>query len=107
MSSPPISEAQLLLYITIGAAIVRLSLVFLLTFIVRVLLILYSYHVRMAAFYNARADALLLVQQPTVTDYERLVRTLSPEHVKFGEVSEITIEEIAKLLKLVTGSGKE
>ena len=66
----------------------RLAILVLILFLVQVLVGLSRYNTRLAAFYLARADALLVLHAGAdsipVDAGERLARMFSPDHVDFG-----------------------
>jgi hypothetical protein len=57
----------------------------LLLFLVQILVPLYRYNIRLAAFYDARADAITLVENRPSEQLETLVSLLSAEAIDFGK----------------------
>ena len=86
------TDSTLATQLVIAGAIARLSSVLLLTFGVRVFLHLYSYHVRLAVFYAARADALAILGATSLDDLEQLVTIISPECITFDKTPEAGLE---------------
>jgi hypothetical protein len=55
-----------------------------LLFLVQILVPLYRYNTRLATFYNARADAITIIEHRPGEQLESLVSVLSPESIDFG-----------------------
>jgi hypothetical protein len=76
-----------------------------LVFLVQILVSLYRYNMKLAAFYDSRADALEATQ-PT-GDFATLVNLLSTQHIAFDKEPTAPTEQLATLLKQVAeSSGK-
>ena len=88
--------------IVVAGAIARLSAVLLVTFGLKVLLNLYSYHIRLAVFYAARIDALLMLRSDSLDDLEQLVRILSPENITFDKPPDTP--DVSEIIKALAGA---
>lgn len=88
------------LYI-ISISTTRIGIVVLLLFLVQILVPLYRYNVKLAAFYDARADALTLVENQSTEELERLVCVLSPDVVDFSKPPESPTQQAFELVKEV------
>jgi hypothetical protein len=91
--------------IVVAAAIARLSAVLLVTFGLKILLNLYSYHIRLAVFYAARREALVILGNGSFDDLEQLVRILSPEHLAFDRPPDTL--DVNDLVKALLGAKKD
>lgn len=66
-----------------------IGIVFILMFMVRYLILLTKYYVRLSGFYYARGDAILLCDSKTlphpatIDEFDQLIRALSPEELEF------------------------
>ncbi|MGJ3242548.1 MAG: hypothetical protein ACFE0O_06290 [Opitutales bacterium] len=76
------SDATSILISTLST---RIGALLILVFLVQILVSLYRYNIRLAAFFDARADALELSPGMNASDVESLIRVLSPENVDFGK----------------------
>jgi hypothetical protein len=87
--------------IDINALTVRVSSVILLIFLVQTFISVFRYLTRLAAFYNARRDALTIcakVGSIRPSDFEKLVSTFSPESYDFTR-SKSPTEQAVELAK--------
>ena len=89
--------------ISIFSMITRVSAGILLIFLVQILVKMYRYNVRLAAFYEARADALQLASNLNSLAVERAAKLLSPEAIDFGEMPEPPSKQVIELVKQVGG----
>ena len=94
---PMIDEFQTVFIIT--STVTRLGSVLLLIFGVRILVMLYKYNVRLAAFYSAQADALEFVGTDDVDEFSKLVAVLSPDHLDFEATPGVQIAQIADTIR--------
>jgi hypothetical protein len=90
---------------TIASLATRVGAVFLLVFLVQILVSLYRYNIRLASYYDARADALQLSNRSAGEEFAKLVLVLSPENLEFGR-SRYPTSEIAKFLKDFASPGE-
>ncbi len=101
------NDPNVALYVVIGAAIVRISAILLLTHGVKVLLCLYGNHLRMSAFYRARVWAICILSSFTLEELDTMSRILSPDHVTIEPIPEASAKGSLELLKAVSFKGKE
>lgn len=85
----------------------KVGSVLLLLFLVRVLINLYRYNMRLASFYDSRADVLQLVGASPEFTSEHLIRAMGTEQFDFGatagaEPSNAVVDLVDKLVKLRT-----
>ena len=85
---------QLLL---IQTSVTRFGVVLIIGFLVQILVNLYRYNTRLAAFYSSRHDALLLSKQSV--GLQNLVAIMSPDNLDFGKNPRTPAEEAASLLE--------
>ena len=78
----------------------------LLLFLVQILVTLYRYNIRLASYYDARADALQLANGSSREEFFKLVFAISPENLEFGR-SRFPTSEFAKYFKDFTSPGGE
>jgi hypothetical protein len=84
----------------------RVGSIFILLFLVQILVSLYRYNIRLASYYDARADALQLASDTRSEEFFKLVLILSPEHLEFGRFR-TPLNELAKYVREYTSGGKE
>lgn len=89
--------------ISIFSMITRVTVGILLIFLIQILVKMYRYNVRLAAFYEARADALQLASNLNSVAVERAAKLLSPEAIDFGEMPEPPSKQVIELVKQVGG----
>lgn len=87
--------------ISLFSIITRISAGVLLVFLVQVLVKMYRYNVRVAAFYEGRADALQLAANLNSTSIERAAKLLSPDSIDFGEMPEPPTKQAIELVKQI------
>jgi hypothetical protein len=85
---------------------IRITAVMFALFLVQFLISLYRYNIRLAGFYDARADALLLADQSSfpwimssVEEIDQIMRTLSPEAVDFGKTPRSALDQATRLMQ--------
>ena len=87
---------------------IRLAIVVLLLFLVQVLVGLNRYNTRLAAFYLARADTLLLLPDRTdpipLNAAERLTEMLSPDQLDFGKTPKAVAQHAVELMRALSTS---
>jgi len=87
-------------------SITRFGLLAVIGFFVSILISLYRYNIRLAAFYTARADALRLIVPPVeARDFVLLAAALSPT-VEFGKAPQPPITQLVDLIKSAKEAGK-
>ncbi len=64
-------------------SIIRITTILLIAFLVQILTGLYRYNTRLAGYYDARADAAMVVEFAGMR-FDKLVELLSPDHLAFG-----------------------
>jgi hypothetical protein len=80
-------------------SITRFGLLAVVGFFVGILVSLYRYNVRLAAFYTARADLLRLMKHPvTVSDFGAMAAALTPA-LEFGKSPQPPIGQLVELVK--------
>ena len=89
----------------LGPIVTRALAIAITLLIVQIFVRLYQYNVKLAAFYDARADALLLA--PSLGKlkhemrYNELVDALSPDGVDFGKAPKTMVDQAAELAKVM------
>jgi hypothetical protein len=81
-------------YIT-ATAITRVGVVLIIVFLVQILLGLYRYNTRLAAYYNARRDLLTLWNGDPKT-LTMLDKVLAPPKIEFGREPKHPLEDVLK-----------
>lgn len=103
-SSPESSSSQAsMTSVLVSAIVTRISSIVLLLFLVQILVPLYRYNTRLAAYYEARGDSLELLNLEDLgclDGLERLVSSLSPDSVTFGKSPSTPVEQTMELAKL-------
>jgi uncharacterized membrane protein YcjF (UPF0283 family) len=85
------------LLFVISTAVSRVGAVLILLFLVQIFVSGFRYLMRLAAFYNARADALELLGKIDEKEYRALSLALSPDSLDFGELPKTPTEQVAAL----------
>jgi len=85
------------LFILLGTAITRIGAVLLLIFGAQVLINFYRYNLRLAAFYDSRADAIELLGEGSIGDLLQLVSSLSPDQLEMGKIPKTPSQEVVEL----------
>lgn len=92
----------------ISVVVTRVSSIVLLLFLVQILVPLYRYNIRLAAYYDARGDALEIFDFDNFEDIEgleRLVAVLSPDSMTFGQQPTTPVEQLLELAKHTISKG--
>ena len=86
----------------------RIAIITFTFFLVQLLVSQSRYNTRLAAFYNGRADALLLIQSREMSNYAAdpldLMTTLSPDMLDFGKSPKSVMDQAARLAEDVNRS---
>jgi hypothetical protein len=86
----------------IQSNITRVSALAIMFFLVMVLVPQYRYNLRMAAFYDARADSIRLAGRlPTITDLqdlEKIIVAMTP-NIDFGKAPATPLDQVVELIK--------
>lgn len=96
-----------IIYRDIMAHLFRIGIVLLLIFLVQHLVALVRYNLRLAAFYHARADAILMSEDKplphseSIDELEQIMRCLSPDNVDFGRQPKTVAGETMRLAQFV------
>jgi hypothetical protein len=75
-------------------------------FLISVLVPIYRYNVRLAAFYLARADTLLLSKDTLVDNFGEMINLLTPTHA-FEKEPQTPIESVSNFIKDAAGIAKK
>lgn len=89
----------------ISIATTRIGIVILLLFLVQILVPLFRYYARLAAFFDSRADVLVLAGS-NYDDLEKLINALSTENIDFGKLPVPPTQSAYELAKEVISSQK-
>ena len=81
--------------------ITRVSFAIVLFFLVNILVSVYRYSLRLAAHYDARADALSLSSALLEDGFHQLVQSLSPSGVDFGKLDRSPTEQLLDVVRSV------
>ena len=104
-----LTEQEVLAEISFFATFVRVATVLILFFMVQYLISLTRYSLRLAAFYDARRDVVLLaaedqIPQPrSFADLDRMMRAMSPDALDFGRSPRTTVEQAMQMAGLIRG----
>ncbi|TQV82849.1 hypothetical protein [Aliikangiella coralliicola] len=90
----------------ISALSTRVGAVFMLLFLVQILVSLYKYSTRLAAFYDGRADALQLSKRIDNLTFEELVKLTSPDDLDYSKAHKAPSDQAVELAKQLLKSGK-
>lgn len=82
---------------------IRFGVTIIILFFVQVLVNLYRYNVRLASYYDGKADALLL-SKSNLSNFEDISKSLSPEDLHFGTPPNTPIEKLMDtIIKIKAG----
>jgi prefoldin subunit 5 len=93
--------------IAISAIATRIGTIILILFLVQILVPLYRYNTRLATYYEARADALLLVDLGQESNLEKLVSLLSPDTLDFSKAPATPTQQAVDWAKEILSSQRE
>lgn len=89
----------------VSTNIIRFGPMVIIFFFSGILISLYRYCIRLAAYYDARADALDLINSSINHDvFINLVNSLSPENYDFGKMPKSPTDQAIELTKLIASS---
>jgi len=88
-------------YLFLSTQITRFGTLAVILFLVGILVGMYRYSARLASYYDARADALVLLGDSPfdIEKFEKLVGTLSPETYDFGRIPASPTDQAVALTK--------
>jgi hypothetical protein len=89
----------------VQTSITRFGTLIVVSFLVAILIPSYRYNVRLAAFYAARADALVAMRSRSLehSQFELLTTVLTP-HIEFGKSPSTPLEQVVDLVRAARGS---
>lgn len=97
-------------YSFIDQVTVRVTVVVLIIFLVQILVNLFRYGTRLSAFYDARADALVLIgrsgRSVTSSEFSSLVMSLAPDSLDFGRSAKTPLDSAVELSRQILLVGK-
>ena len=85
----------------------RVGIVLLLVFLVGILVNLYRYNTRLAAFYEGRADALWIADMFPEMRLDELVATLAPDGMDYGRMPKSPADQAVALAREIVNAGKQ
>ena len=95
------------LYILISTSVTRISAVLLLIFGAQVLINFYRYNLRLAAFYEARADALELLGNGSIEQLQLLVASMSADQIDLEKPPKSPTQEVADAAKAIASLSRK
>ena len=92
-----------------NSILIRVAAVLLIVFLVQTFISIFRYTTRLAAYYQARSDALALADKADVTidDLQKLTTLLSPEGYDFGRPPKNPAEQAVELAKTIVASQRK
>ena len=84
---------------------IRFGVTIIILFFVQVLVNLYRYNIRLAGYYDGKADALIL-SKDDLTDFEMISKNVSPDELHFGSTPNTPLEKIIDMAAKI-GSGNK
>jgi hypothetical protein len=94
-----VGHQQFSTYALVSTVSTRVGAALILFFLVQILVSLYRYNAKLAAFYDSRADAILLAGDGDEQVLEKYVKMLSTENFDFGEPPNTPAEHLAEIAK--------
>ena len=85
-------------YLLISTYANRVGVILVILFLVGILVSLYRYNMRLSAFYDARADALYMMDFLDV-GFDRLAEALTPDTVDFGKQPRSPVDQVSTLAR--------
>ncbi|MEZ5084327.1 MAG: hypothetical protein R2750_12915 [Bacteroidales bacterium] len=92
-------------YTFINTTITRIGAILLITYGVQILINLYKYNLKISAFYEARADALIISE--TSDELIKVINSFSPDEIDFGKRIDTPTKELLEAAKSVLNSKTE
>jgi len=84
----------------------RIGCVILIIFLVQILVTTYRYQVKLSAFYEARADAICVIEEMDDEKLGRIAPIFSPDHLDFGKSPQPPTSKVLEFMsKMLTRSG--
>ena len=80
--------------------VIRIAILALLAFLLQLLVSLYRYDTRLASYYDARADALILA--PSDEALVQLIPMFSPDTLTFGPQPKFAFEHVLDLARTLS-----
>jgi photosystem II stability/assembly factor-like uncharacterized protein len=87
------------------SSVLRVTTILLIAFLVQILVSLYRYNTRLASYYDARADAVLMTQFAG-TEFDNLVELLSPDRFDFGRQPRSPMGNAVELAREILRTGR-
>ena len=89
--------------------IIRVAAVFLIMFLVQTFISIFRYTTRLGAYYQARADALYLLDETdiSITDFQKMTAIFSPEGYDFGKIVRSPTDQAVDLAKEIIRRGRK
>lgn len=94
-----LSENRVLVPILVSSISQRIGIIILLIFLLQILVPTYRYNIRLAAFYEARADALEIMSEIPDCPLDKLILILSPDTINFGKSIQTPTEHLLEVVK--------
>ena len=96
---------------TLGAffmqtSVIRVTTILLIAFLVQILVSLYRYNTRLAGYYDARADAVLMTRFAGA-EFDKLVDLLSPDRFDFGRQPRSPAGNALELAREILRTGRQ
>lgn len=88
--------------ILVSASIIRIGTILLLIFLVQIIVSLYRYNIKLASYYEARADVMEVIDTNTVVrseEIDSLISMLTPTDIQFGKTPNSPMEHITDMIK--------
>lgn len=85
--------------VLLSALSTRIGSLLVLVFLVQILVNLYRYNIRLASYFDARADVFEIVSSGEGESVETLVRVLSPENLDFGKMPDSPSQQAVELAR--------
>jgi predicted PurR-regulated permease PerM len=91
----------------ISTIVTRIGSVLLLVFLVQILVTLFKYNIRLAGYYDSRADALELLDDGNGPDLERIAAIFASESLDFGKAPPSPAQHAIDLAREIISSTKK
>jgi ribosomal protein S27AE len=92
--------------VLISSATQRIGIIVLLIFLLQILVPTYRYNLKLAAYYEARADALEILSKLPDHKLDNLILILSPDSLDFGKPITSPTDQVLEVVKEAMKSGR-
>lgn len=101
-----LGDNRVMVPILVSSTSQRIGIVVLLIFLIQILVPAYRYNIKLAAFYEARADALEMRSEIPDCPLDKLILLLSPDSINFGKGISSPTDNLLEVVKEAAKVGR-